>query len=58
MVALEPGSTFAGYRIERRLGTGGMGAVYLAKHPRLPRRDALKILDAGLGADKSFRARF
>ena len=57
-MALEAGSTFAGYQIERRLGTGGMGAVYLAKHPRLPRRDALKVLDAGLGADKSFRIRF
>ncbi len=57
-MALEPGSYFAGYRIERLLGQGGMGAVYLAKHPRLPRRDALKILDVSLGSDSGFRARF
>jgi hypothetical protein len=38
------GQTFAGYTIIRLLGSGGMGEVYLALHPRLPRRDALKLL--------------
>ncbi|MFC3962007.1 serine/threonine-protein kinase [Nocardia jiangsuensis] len=57
-MVLRPGETFAGYRVLRRLGAGGMGAVYLAQHPRLPRRDALKVLDPGLGADPEFRARF
>src|SRR5271156_1274456 len=38
------GQTFAGYTIIRRLGSGAMGEVYLAQHPRLPRRDALKLL--------------
>ena len=42
-MALTPGATFAGYTIIRLLGTGGMGEVYLARHPRLPREDALKI---------------
>ncbi|WP_245650663.1 serine/threonine-protein kinase [Nocardia harenae] len=55
---LRPGEIFAGYRVLRLLGAGGMGAVYLAQHPRLPRRDALKVLDPGLGADPEFRARF
>ncbi|MFC8532106.1 serine/threonine-protein kinase [Nocardia sp. NPDC057227] len=57
-MVLRPGEIFAGYRVLRPLGAGGMGAVYLAQHPRLPRRDALKILDPGLGADPEFRARF
>lgn len=38
------GADFAGYRIIRLLGSGGMGEVYLAQHPRLPRPDALKLL--------------
>ncbi|MEU2174949.1 MULTISPECIES: serine/threonine-protein kinase [Nocardia] len=55
---LRSGSVFAGYRIERTLGTGGMGTVYLARHPRLPRSVALKVLDPSAGADAEFRARF
>ncbi|BDT92519.1 hypothetical protein IFM12275_24950 [Nocardia sputorum] len=53
-----PGTIFAGYRIERLLGKGGMGAVYLARHPRLPRWDALKVLSAQQAVDAAFRARF
>ncbi|MBF6132465.1 serine/threonine protein kinase [Nocardia otitidiscaviarum] len=55
---LTPGTIFAGYRIERQLGAGGMGTVYLARHPRLPRTDALKVLPEALSADPEFRARF
>jgi serine/threonine protein kinase len=43
---LTNGQTFAGYTIIRLLGSGGMGEVYLAQHPRLPRRDALKLFPA------------
>ncbi|MFI9505217.1 serine/threonine-protein kinase [Nocardia sp. NPDC052566] len=52
------GSVFAGYRIERRLGVGGVGAVFLVQHPRLPRKDALKILSDTHQGDEEFRARF
>ena len=32
--------------------------MYLVEHPRLPRRDALKILPADVSADREFRERF
>jgi len=51
-------NAFAGYSILRPLGSGGMADVYLAKHPRLPRRDALKVLTKGMTADDEFRERF
>ena len=52
------GESFAGYTIMRLLGSGAMGEVYLVKHPRLPRQDALKILPAHVSADTDFRDRF
>jgi eukaryotic-like serine/threonine-protein kinase len=52
------GSIVSGYRVERVLGAGGMGTVYLAQNPELPRRDALKVLSAQLSHDPAFRARF
>jgi serine/threonine-protein kinase len=55
---LSEGDNFAGYTIVRRLGSGGMGEVYLVQHPRLPRHDALKILSPSLTADVEFRQRF
>src|SRR5271157_6563343 len=51
-------TAFAGYSILRPLGSGGMADVYLAKHPRLPRRDALKVLAKEMTADGEFRERF
>ncbi|WP_227979351.1 serine/threonine-protein kinase [Nocardia spumae] len=55
---LHPGEVFAGYVIERLLGAGGMGEVYVARHPRLPRSDAIKVLAAQFSADAQYRARF
>lgn len=55
---LAVGTVVAGYRVEGVLGSGGMGTVYLARHPTLPRSDALKILSAELSLDRQFRVRF
>jgi serine/threonine-protein kinase len=52
------GSMVGGYRIERELGAAGMGSVYLAAHPTLPRKDALKVLSRELSRDPDFRTRF
>ncbi len=46
-----------GYRLRARLGTGGMGQVYLAITPA-GRRLALKMVRAEFGDDEHFRARF
>ncbi|WP_433591205.1 protein kinase domain-containing protein [Nocardia sp. CA-145437] len=55
---LDPGAEFSGFTIERTLGTGGMGVVYLARNPRLNRLVALKVLGELIAADSRGRARF
>lgn len=55
---LSAGEVISGYTISRMLGAGGMGEVYLAKHPRLPRYDALKVLSASVSTDSEYRERF
>jgi YVTN family beta-propeller protein len=52
------GATFAGYAIEREIGRGGMGVVYLAAHERLDRRVALKLISPGQAGDRLSRERF
>ena len=52
------GTEFAGYRITRVIGRGGMSCVYAAEHIRLGRPVALKVLAPMLSADEAFRARF
>jgi len=55
---VEPGATFAGFQIVRRIGVGGMGEVYLVDHPRLPRQEALKVLPASYTRNDEYRQRF
>ena len=55
---LSPGSRFAGFTIERTLGHGGMGIVYLAREVRLDRDVALKVIRSELADDDRFRDRF
>ncbi|WP_336081258.1 serine/threonine-protein kinase [Nocardia sp. SSK8] len=57
-MVLDVGASFAGYRLERVLGQGGMGTVYLAQHPRLPRSVALKLLNREFSGDRELQRRF
>jgi serine/threonine-protein kinase len=52
------GTEIAGYRIEERIGRGGMGVVYRAQHMNLQRRAAIKIIAPEYADTKGFRSRF
>lgn len=55
----EPGSILDGkYEIVQRLGSGGMGEVYLVRHVHLQELRVVKILRQDLAADTSAQARF
>ena len=54
----EPGQQIGHYRIENRLGGGGMGEVFLATDTRLDRQVAFKILASGFAQDPDHMQRF
>jgi serine/threonine protein kinase len=53
-----PGSLLAGYRLQARIGAGGMAVVWRALDERLYRPVALKILAPGRASDAADRQRF
>src|SRR5215472_2071131 len=58
IVEVELGSVLAGCRIERLLGRGAMGAVYLGEDLHLRRKTAIKGLAREFADDERFRRRF
>ena len=55
---IQPGTTVGSYRIECKLGAGGMGEVWLAQHATMQRAVALKILSPAMTVDPEFVKRF
>jgi eukaryotic-like serine/threonine-protein kinase len=52
------GRSIGNYKITRVLGEGGMGTVYLAEHPMIGKRVAVKMLRPDLGTDPGLVSRF
>jgi serine/threonine protein kinase len=57
-IHLVPGTLVGEYEIEKLLGSGGMGAVYGARHERLRKKAAIKVIAPNLSADQSAVERF
>jgi len=55
---LPPGSTAGEYRIEKKIGEGGMGSVYGAKHPLIGKRAAIKVIRRELSGNPEAVDRF
>jgi len=56
---IEPGTVLAGrYRVEQRLGQGGMGSVFLVQHMHTDQRLALKVLHSTIVKDALALDRF
>jgi serine/threonine-protein kinase len=55
---IDIGQTVGNYRVVAKLGEGGMGAVYLAEHPVIGRRAALKVIHPQHARNAEVVARF
>ncbi|HEV8122614.1 MAG TPA: serine/threonine-protein kinase [Gemmatimonadales bacterium] len=62
--AADPSADFVGqviagrYHVTRKLGEGGMGAVYLAEHVKMGRMSAIKVMGKGMSHDPEAISRF
>lgn len=52
------GQTIGNYLVTQKLGEGGMGAVYLAEHPSIGKKVALKVLHSEFSTNQEVTARF
>jgi eukaryotic-like serine/threonine-protein kinase len=52
------GQTIGNYRVTAKVGEGGMGSVYLAEHPQIGKRVALKVLHAEFAYNQDVVTRF
>jgi serine/threonine protein kinase len=52
------GQTIGNYLVTQKLGEGGMGAVYLAEHPGIGKKVALKVLHNEFSTNQEVAARF
>ena len=52
------GQTVGNYLVTQKLGEGGMGSVYLAEHPTIGKKVALKVLHAEFCQNQEVAARF
>jgi serine/threonine-protein kinase len=64
LIGAKPGGDLVGsviadrYLVEKVLGEGGMGRVYLARHVRLPQQAAIKVMHTAMANDDNAVARF
>ncbi len=49
---LHPGESFHGYIIEKQIGKGGLGTIWLGRHQMLETLFAIKVLDPEVAAEK------
>jgi serine/threonine protein kinase len=52
------GQTIGNYLVTQKLGEGGMGSVYLAEHPSIGKKVALKVLHSEFSTNQEVAARF